>query len=335
MLYVDDRRIGPHGIGRFARQVLSGVDYRPISMTTDPDSPLDPMRLTLVLRKLSSGDLFFSPAYNPPLDCPSPFVFTLHDLNHIDRPENSSSLKRLYYATIVKRACRLASRILTVSEFSRRRIIDWSGVAPDKVLNVGNGVSSEFNRDVEAYQTPFRYVLCAGNRKGHKNELRQIESFARAKIASDIHLLLMGESTAGLADCMARNDVSERVHFLGHVPEDKLPSLYRSAEVLMFVSLYEGFGLPVLEAMACGTPVLTSNTTSLPEIAGNAALLVNPKSTEQIALGLENILSDTALKEQLRARGLKRAAQFTWAKTRSLVFDALEEAVGKKTSRVQ
>lgn len=319
MLYVDDRRIGDHGIGRFARHVLAGLDYCPVPLKTDPDSPLDPVRLTRALGKLQTGDLFFSPGYNPPIRCPAPFLFTLHDLNHLDRDENSGPLKRLYYALIVKRACHRAARVLTVSEFSRRRIIEWSGVLPEKVVNVGNGVGTEFNPNVTPYRFPFPYILCVTNRKKHKNEFRQVEAFAKAGLDNKFVLAFTGEPTAALTDCINRHGLSAQVHFLGKVPDAQLPSLYRGAEAMLFASLYEGFGLPVIEAMACGTPVVTSNTTALPETAGDAALLVDPTSVEQISQALLRIIRDVSLRRRLRDAGVDRARQFSWANTASKV----------------
>jgi glycosyltransferase involved in cell wall biosynthesis len=319
MVYADDRRIGNHGIGRFAREVLSGLKYRPVPLNTDPDSPLDPWRLTRALKGLKHSDLFFSPAYNPPLDCPGAFVITLHDLNHLDRRENSSPLKRLYYASIVRRACHLAAHVFTVSEFSRERIIQWSGVSPDKVVNVRCGIGPEFSPNVDPYCLPYPYILCVSNRKRHKNELRQIEAFAAADVPGDMRLLFTGEPTAELMNCILHHHVSPRVRFLGNVPEADLPSLYRSAEALLFVSLYEGFGLPVLEAMASGTPVVTSNTSALPETAGGAALLVEPTVVDQIARAIERVIRETPLRSQLREMGLQRAKEFSWISTVSKV----------------
>ena len=324
MLYADDRRLGEHGIGQFTRHVLANLDYSPIPLRTDPDAPLDPVRLSRVLGKLKQGDLFFSPGYNPPLRCPVPFLITLHDLNHLDRPENSSRMKRLYYALIVKRACHQAAGVLTVSEFSRGRVIDWSGISPEKVVNVGSGVGPEFNPDVTPYELPFPYMLCVSNRRKHKNELRQIEAFARSGLAGKLCLVLTGEPTAELAECIEINGVSQRVHFLGLIPAHKLPSLYRGAQALAFVSLYEGFGLPLAEAMACGTPVLTSNTTALPEISGDAALLVDPRCVDEIAAAMERIIHDDSLRQRLRERGLARAAHFTWDRTATLVRNTIE-----------
>jgi glycosyltransferase involved in cell wall biosynthesis len=319
MIYADQRWIGDHGIGRFARRVLDGLDYSPVPLASHPASPLDPLRLARALGGLNGTDLFFSPGYNSPLFCSSPFIFTLHDLNHLDRAENSSALKRLYYATVLKRACHRAVNILTVSEFSRGRIIEWSGVAAKKVINVGCGVDPEYHAGCAPSELPFPYVLCVSNRKRHKNEFRTVQAFARAELAAGTRLVFTGNPTAELADFIERQHVTSRVHFAGVVPDSKLPSLYRSAEALVFVSLYEGFGLPVLEAMACGTPVVTANTSALPEVAGDAALLVDPTSIEQITEALQRIVTDSSLRQQLRSKGLAQAARFSWASTTARV----------------
>jgi glycosyltransferase involved in cell wall biosynthesis len=323
MIYADQRWIGDHGIGRFARPVLAGLDYRPVSLVSHPAAPLDPWRLTHELGKLTAKDLFFSPGYNAPIYGNSPFVFTVHDLNHIDRPENSSMLKRLYYATLLKRACHRAAWILTVSDFSRGRIIEWSGVSPEKVFNVGCGVDSQYHPGVEPYAFPFPYLLCVSNRKRHKNEFRVIEAFAQAHIAAETCLVFTGKPTAELADYIERCAVTPRVRFVGVVADAQMPSLYSSARALVFPSLYEGFGLPVLEAMASGTPVVTANTSALPEVAGDAALLVDPTSVGQIAWAIERIIGDSGLRRRLREEGLVRAAQFSWADTTAKVRELL------------
>jgi glycosyltransferase involved in cell wall biosynthesis len=323
MIYADQRWIGPHGIGRFARHVLAGLDYRPVSLASHPAAPLDAWRLARAIGESTRNDLFFSPGYNSPLFCSAPFVFTIHDLSHVYCPENSSSLIRLYYATILKRASHRAMRILTVSEFTRTQIIEWSGVPSEKVFNVGCGVDSAYHPGGESFGLPFSYLLCVSNRKRHKNEFRMVEAFARAGLACEIHLVFTGKPTAELAACIARHHLTAQVHFVGIVPEAKLPALYRGAEALVFASLYEGFGLPVLEAMACGTPVVTSKLTAMPETAGGAALLVDPTSVEQIAAAMQRIVSDTAQRQQLLEKGLARAAQFTWASTATMVHKLL------------
>ena len=323
MIYADQRWIGDHGIGRFARHLLAALDYRPISVTSNPASPLDPWRLARALGELTCKDLFFSPGYNSPLYCGSPFVFTLHDLNHIDRPENSSPLKRAYYATVLKRACQRAFRILTVSEFSHGRIVEWSGVQPEKVINVRCGVDPEYHPGVAPYSFPNPYLLCVSNRKRHKNEFRTVQAFASAGLAPDTCLFFTGDPTAELMAFIERQRLTTRVHFVGKVPDSQLPALYRGAVALVFVSLYEGFGLPVLEAMACGTPVVTADSAALPETAGNAALLVDPTSVEQIAAAMQRVAADHGLRQELRSRGLAQAARFSWASTIAKVHTML------------
>src|SRR5882724_6736327 len=323
MIYADQRWIGDHGIGRFARHVLADQGYCPIPLTGHPAAPLDALRLARVLRNLHHDDLFFSPGYNSPLSCPSPFVITLHDLSHMHCPENRSPLIRLYYAIVLKRACRRAARILTVSESTRVQILDWSGLSADAVCNVGCGVEPSYRPDDEVYGLPFPYLLCVSNRKPHKNELRVVEAFARSGLARKIHLVFTGNPAPRLARRIEQHHLTASVGFAGRVPESQLPSLYRGAEALIFPSLYEGFGLPILESMACGTPVVTSNVTAMPETAGGAALLVDPTSVDEIAEAMNCIVSDTGLRRQLRDKGLARAKRFLWQNTAARVREIL------------
>jgi len=327
MIYADQRWIGDHGIGRFARHVLADLDYCPLTLRTHPAAPLDTWRLTRALGNLTEDDLFFSPGYNTPLSCPSPFVFAIHDLSHIHCPENSSPLIRLYYATVLQRACRRAASIFTISEFTRSQIVEWSGVPREKVYNVSCGVDPTYRPEGGSYGLPFPYLLCVTNRKRHKNEFRVVEAFARSRLAAEIRLVFTGNRTADLAECIERQRVTSRVHFAGVVPEVKLPSLYRGAQALIFPSLYEGFGLPLVEAMACGTPVLTSNITAMPETAGDAALIVDPTSVEEIATAMGKIVSDTPLRQRLREKGLARAARFPWTNTVAGVHQVLARNV--------
>lgn len=327
MIYADQRWIGDHGIGRFAKNVLSRIDCNPIGLGGHPASPFDSYRLSRALASLTPKDLFFSPGYNTPLFCSSPFVFTIHDLSHIHCPENSSPLIRLYYATVMKRACHRARRILTVSEFTRSQIIEWSGVAANAVVNVGCGVDPEYRPNGETLQFSYPYLLCVSNRKRHKNEFRVVTAFAHSGIASDIHLIFTGDSTVELSRYIAQLQVGERVHFVGRVLEGKLPALYRGACALLFPSLYEGFGLPLLEAMACGTAAVTSNLTAMPETAGAAACLVDPTSPEDIAAAICQVTSDSRLRAALREKGFERAAQFSWERTANAVRNALADSM--------
>jgi glycosyltransferase involved in cell wall biosynthesis len=323
MIYADQRWIGEHGIGRFAKHVLSALNYRAIQLDGHPAASLDAWHLTRALRKLSNTDLFFSPGYNTPLTCRAPFIFTIHDLSHVYCPENSSPLIRLYYSTILKRNCHRAAHILTVSEFTRMQIAEWAGILPEKIVNVSCGVDPAYRPGGDVYGFPFPYLLCVSNRKRHKNEFRIVEAFAKASISTQVQLVFTGQTTPELSDCIGRHGGDARVHLTGVVPEAQLPSLYRGALALVFPSLYEGFGLPVLEAMACGTPVVTSNVSAMPEVAADAALLVDPTSVDEIAQAMKQIVSDTGLRTRLREKGLARASGFSWDSTIAKVREVL------------
>lgn len=323
--FLDTRWIGDHGIGRFAAMLDQHLGLPHLPLTGNPWAPADPLRLWLALRRLPPGSAVLCPGYNAPLFTARPFIFTIHDLNHLDRPENSSRLKRLYYRLIIRRAAHQAFRILTVSEFSRQRIISWAGLAPERVVNVGNGVDAAYNPGGQAFTPGYPYLLCVGNRKPHKNEARVLAAFARADISRQIRLLFTGDPSEELTGLARDLAVAERVVFLGRVPEAELPGLYRGALALLFPSLYEGFGLPVIEAMACGTPVLTADTTALPEVAGDAALLVDPRAVPQIASGIEQLCGDETIRTELRRKGLIQAAKFSWAGVAARVKSVLAE----------
>ena len=324
--YFDSRWIGDHGIGRFARVLSNYLDLEPLPIKGKPSSPFDPFRMFFVmLLKTPRNACVLSPGYNAPLFVVRPFIFTILDLNHIDRPENSSFFKRLYYRIIMKRAAHKAFKVLTISEFSRQRIIEWSGLDPDNVVNVSCGVDSNYNQNVKPCAFNFPYILCVSNRRPHKNEPRIIEAFATSNINTDILLVFTGPPSDTITGICRQFGIEKRVSFLGRVPEDDLPGLYRGALILLFPSLYEGFGLPVIEAMACGTPVVTSNTTSLLEIAGDAALLVNPLSVKEISTGIERLCSDYELRESIRNKGYEQAALYSWDNVAARVNKVMNE----------
>lgn len=316
MVKFDSRWIGEHGIGRFAREIDQRLNLPSLNMSGNPSSPLEPLRLFLfMLFKMGKAKAVFSPGYNAPLFFFRPYIFTVHDLNHIDRPENSSVMKRLYYRLIMRRACIKAHRVLTVSEFSRNRIATWAGIDIDKVVNVGNGVDESYHPHVTPWDPGYRYFLCVSNRKAHKNELRVLEAFSLSEIDTDIRLVFTGNENESTRLKIEALNLSERVIFSGRVPEENLPSLYTGSLALLFPSLYEGFGLPVIEAMACGIPVLTSNTTCLPEIAGDAAILVDPESVSEMVKGIRELFYNQKLRMQMRDKGFVQARKFSWDKT--------------------
>ncbi|MEP7098980.1 MAG: glycosyltransferase family 1 protein [Burkholderiales bacterium] len=321
----DKRWGGEHGIGRFSRKVLGQIAHRELDIGGRPMDPFDPIRLSIALRRIPRGNVFFSPGYNAPFLSNQRFLFTVHDLNHIDRPENSSVPKRIYYALVLKRACLRAAKVLTVSEYARQRIIRWSGVPDQQVVNVGNGVDDAFTPGSPAASSGRPYFLCVSNRRPHKNESRVLSALAASGLPADVELVLTGPPTQGLNDEIRARGLDGRVRFTGTVSDEELAELYRGAIGLVFPSLYEGFGLPVVEAMACGTPVITSTTTALPEIAGDAALLVDPMRVDEIAEAMTRLHDDQALRIRLREAGLRRATQFTWSSVADRVSAAIAD----------
>ena len=193
------------------------------------------------------------------------------------------------------------------------------------MIYIGNGVDPAYNVNVVPHSPGYPYLLSVSNRKPHKNEPRLLAAFASANIDPSIRLVMTGKPTEELLSQAKALGILGRLEFSGRVEESELPGLYRGALGLLFPSLYEGFGLPVIEAMSCGIPVLTSNTTSLPEVAGDAALLVDPDSVESITLGIDALCKDTALRQELCTRGLLQAAKFSWDETIRKVRTALDD----------
>ena len=311
----DARWIGDHGIGRFAREVRRRLPLDTLDIYgCDPVS----LRGLLELEKYSfhcvnqsRNKLFLSPGYSPPLSWKGPIIFTIHDLIHIDITEESSLFKETYYNLIVKPAMFRAQKILTVSEYSRRRLLEWSGVESERVVVVGNGVDPVFSPNGPRHEPGYPYILYVRNAKPHKNVLKLLEAFSLIKIP-ELRLLLSGNADTLTSHAALRLGIYDRVVFIGRIPEPDLPAYYRGASVVTMPSLYEGFGLPPLEGMAAGVPVVVSNTTSLPEVIGEAGILVDPTQAESIADGLTRALCDSDLRQRLIRLGLERAKQFNW-----------------------
>lgn len=327
-IFIDPRWEGMGGIGTFSQQINRLNGYAAIVPDGHPASPLDTLKSSKALMGKKDLVVFF-PGYIPPLVSNVPFVITIHDLNHLDRPENSSKAKHIFYNTVIKRGCRQAEYVFTVSEFSRRRIIDWAGVSPDKVINVGNGVSEVFNPEGEPMDYDFKYLLCVSNRKLHKNEVGTLKAFREAEIDKHIKLVFTGKPDEFITSKIAELNLQDRVVFTGYLPEEQLPKLYRTAMALIFVSFYEGFGLPIIEAMASGVPVITADNTSLAEVAGGAALLTNAEDTGQIADAITRVINDPELAKDLTQKGLLNAKRYSWQKTAVLVDEYLQKIANR------
>jgi glycosyltransferase involved in cell wall biosynthesis len=278
------------------------------------------------------ADLLHSPHYVLPLLCRQPSVVTIHDCIHLLFPEYLPNRFALRYAReMMGSAIRRSELVLTVSEASRRDILSfYPATSPDRVEVVPNAIDEailqdpgeeEMERVRERYQIRGRFVLYAGNIKPHKNLQRLIAAFGLLKQRpghEDLKLLIIGDEInryGGLRRSVEAVGIRQDVRFFGFVPERTLAALYRLAAAFAFPSLYEGFGLPPLEAMACGTPVITSRISSLPEVVGDAALLVDPYDVEDIASGIERVLGDEALRDGLITRGHARVKHFSWERS--------------------
>jgi len=333
MILADFRWTGPHGIGRLAHEVLKRIpNTYPLQNELSPVHPFDCVWSSLqIMRTQPKPDLYFTPGYTPPLWSAIPFIFTICDLNHIDVPGNSSFFKRLYYQFVMLPASHRAACVLTISEFSRSRILAWSGLPTTRVINIGSGVDKQFTPAGNRYAPGYDYLLYVGNHKPHKNLNFLLESFARSGVFTKVKLLLTGNPDSKLLAEIQRLRLTDNVVFLGIVQDENLPALYRGALGLVFPSLYEGFGLPPLEAMACGTPVITSNTTSLPEVVGNAALLINPQNCDELALAISRLVDNVELRKKLHDKGLERAKFFSWEKTAQIAYQAILSTLEKSS----
>lgn len=321
----DKRWEGGHGIGRFSQEITSRLKFdRYLTNNIKPTSPIDIFVTPWYL--WSNSFIYFTPGFNAPYFFIKRSVITIHDLNHIDINNNSNILKKIYYKLVLKRACKKSLAILTVSEFSKRRIVEWSGISGDKVTVVGNGVSKNFKPDGEAFNPGYDYIFCVSNRKEHKNEKRLIEAYSIIHERNNIKLVFSGKPTIELSDYIKSLNLEKNIIFTGFINDEELPAYYRGALLLIMPSVYEGFGLPVIEAMACGIPTIVSNTTSLGEIAGNASLLVDPLNVQSISGALHKLISNNSLRQELKIKGLTHVKKYTWENTVSkvrMVLDAL------------
>jgi len=252
-------------------------------------------------------------------------VFTLHDLIFLFHPETHKPMNRWFLTLMMPRFLRAADAVIAVSECTKRDAIRFYSIPEEKITVIYEGVSPRFRpanpeavRAVrEKYGLPERFILYVGTIEPRKNLTTLLEAFHHLLATRDLRLVFVGKKGwlyEGFFRRLRELGLEDRVIFTGYVPDEDLPAIYSAADLFVFPSLYEGFGLPVLEAMACGTPVVCSNTSSLPEVAGDAAILVDPTDVRALAGAMERVLTDEHLRAEIYAKGLGRARQFTWAK---------------------
>lgn len=271
-------------------------------------------------------------------------VVTIYDLWLDRRPEFSTKFlgQRLSFFR-TRRTARCARKVITISNNSAHDLQELYGLPPDHIRVVTVGVSSEYGADVDVNQVKALkarlrisdrpYVLFVGGADPRKNHRTLVRAFARCRQELKDHVLvLVGDAVhrfGNYSDSVRAEGLEDSVRCPGRVSAEDLRLLYSGAAVFVFPSLYEGFGMPVLEAMASGTPVITSDSTALPEVAGDAAVLVNPESPEHLQAALVRVLKDEDLRQSLRAKGLERVKFFTWERTARQTFAVYREVVGQ------
>lgn len=313
-----------------------------------PDSdPLDHILFPLFLRRLFP-DLVHIPLNRIPLLMMHPYVVTVHDMSSLLFEFQGPDWQMRWRRSLFRRGLLHARRVIAVSETTRRDLQNLMDIPLDHMRRVYNAPDPGFfqqtdctkeeerQRILERYQIKYPFLLYAGNIRPHKNVPRLVEAFAVLRdqlsnhpVYKDLRLIIIGDTISqypSVRQAVIKSRVENVVRFLGFVPFDTLRCFYEAAAAFAFVSRYEGFGLPPLEAMACGTPVVTSNVSSLPEVVGDSAVQVNPENVFEIARGIREVLLDDELRATLIRCGREQAARFSWDRTARQVLEIYHEA---------
>jgi glycosyltransferase involved in cell wall biosynthesis len=282
-------------------------------------------------------DLVHTTAFVGPLASSCPFVVTVHDLSFLFFPQSFRSLRRSYLRVFARMSVRQARRVIAVSESTKNDLVKLYGISPAKIDVVYNGVDASFqplpaDRVASFRQQnrlPDRFILFVGTLEPRKNIVRLIEAYAKLP-KERLPLLLVGGKGWFYDEIFARVEalgLTGEVHFVGFVPAEDLPLWYNAADLFVYPSIYEGFGLPPLEAMACGTAVITSTASSLPEVVGKAGRLVDPTDTDALAGAMAQVLGNRDVQQELEAAGLVQAAGFSWESAARGTVDSYRRAL--------
>ncbi len=344
---IDVRKYYDFGIGTYIRNLASCFDTQEGDTFTYFAAPEHAAEIrkthrgeTIVNRsgKYSAGELlslsvqahrarvsvYHAPHYTLPYCLSMRSVVTIHDVIHLRFPEYFSPLQRAYARFLISHACMAADAVIVDSEFSGKELRRYVACPAGKIHVIHLGVSGSFTPGeghsgpeefTRKYRVGRRFLLYVGGLKRHKNVPCLLRAFAGLGSDPELQIVFIGERVdedAALKSLCVQCGISGRVLSLGWIPEDDLIAAYRAAAVVVLPSLYEGFGFPVLEAMACGTPVIGSNAASIPEVIGDAGILFDPQSEQDLAGAIRSVLSDQSLRDSLRERGLQRAKLFSW-----------------------
>lgn len=293
-----------------------------------------------MLMRRARIDVMHTPIFAGMVAAPRPYVLTVHDLIPLQTPEAVSRSAAVYWRAVLPRAVRRADAIITMSDFTRGEVLEHFGLPPERVVTIPNGVEARFAPVTDAaalervrvrHRLPERFVLFVGIASPRKNIDRLVQAFGVLADSDrgDAELVLAGPpgwKNAGLERAIAASPVADRIRHLGVVAEEDLPALYSLATAVANLSSREGFGLPALEALACGTPLVCADRTSFPEVVGDAALLVDPDDEAAITAALAAVLRGGTEVDRRRTRGLARARTYTWERA-AVATDAMYHRV--------
>ena len=281
-----------------------------------------------LFKKVPKSDIFWSPHYNIPI---LPIkarkrIVTIHDVYHLAFYDTLSLPQKIYSKFMINQAVKKSDVILSVSEFSKQEIIKYTNTNKNIEI-IYNGIEESWMDKNVSFDEKENYILYVGNVKPHKNLVRALKAFSLLK-DNNIKFKIVGKKDGFITkdieiDKIAKN-LEDRVEFTGYVSDDELKELYKKAKIFLFPSLYEGFGIPPLEAIASGTPVISSNVASLPEVCGDSAYYVNPYDVNDIAKGMETVLKDEELQKELVQEGLERVKLYSWEKSANKLIKIIE-----------
>ena len=281
--------------------------------------------------------------YTAPAFCSTPIVVSVHDVSFLEHPEYFTPFRALQLRYTVRRTVRAAARVLTVTEFSKRSILAAYGLPEEKITVLPNGVATEFRptsrelaqrlvRSSRGLDAPF--ILTVGDlqpRKNHLGLIRAFEELTKAHPHLPHQLVIVGKQTwhsPAIMSAARKSSAGSRIHFTGFVSDEELRQLYGACDLFIYPSFYEGFGLPILEAMASGRAVACSNTSGMPEVADSAALLFAPHSTAEMVLAMRDLLLNPELRMRMERLGVQRATMFSWDRTAARTLDLYYEVAG-------
>lgn len=359
---IDGRIITPEltGIGRYTYEIIKncselGIDFivlvnkkdilekmfenikdiQMVEMKSKFLSITEQFELPLILNRYADKNVIFhSPSFASSPFIKIPMIMTIHDLNHIRFPQFYSRVHKYYYEYIVKKSAIKSKKILTVSKFSKEEIVSWLKCNDEKIDVTYNGVDNKYNviNDKEylnniklKYKLPNNFILYIGNQKLHKN----IETLIKAikNVSPDYYLVINGKENERLMKVAKSFGVSDRILFIGFVDEDDLPSIYNLATVFVYPSMYEGFGLPILEAMACGCPVLAANTSSLIEVCNNDDILFECMDYKNLSDKINELILNSNKRNKNILNGIEQSKLFSWENTAKQTVDIYNSVI--------